>query len=172
MAHAFNTIPAKPTFGTLKPNLSQSDYINRKKGVITFCKSPSTCQRIYPSTSYATLHSFNLGKYTLGLNKCNIIPINKSNLIISQYTKANLTEVCTVKPLFPYTQPVPCSSDLPCDPCQNNNHVTINTTDIFYQKYKIDPLGELFGRTQCGELNYTHYMVFNPPNTSLTLAKL
>jgi hypothetical protein len=33
----------------------------------------------------------------------------------------------------------------------------------------IDPLGELFGKTQCGELNYTHYMLFNPPVKPLTL---
>ena len=36
MAHAFKTISAKPTFGTLQPNLYQSDYINRKKGIIVF----------------------------------------------------------------------------------------------------------------------------------------
>lgn len=173
MAHAFNTISAKPAFGTLKQNISQSDYINRKKGVITFCKSPSTCQKIYPSTSYDRINSFNLGKYTLRLNKCNIIPINKSNLIIGQYTKENLMEVCTIQNLSPYTKPEPCGYDAPCNPCQNNNPIAINTTtDVFYQKYQIDPLGELFGKTQCGELNYTHYIMFNPSSSSLTLSQV
>ena len=36
MAHAFAPIPAKPAFGTLKENLYQSDYINRKKAEISF----------------------------------------------------------------------------------------------------------------------------------------
>ena len=37
MAHAFKTIPAKSTFGTLQEELNQSDYINRKKkNVILF----------------------------------------------------------------------------------------------------------------------------------------
>ena len=31
MAHAFKNISAKPTFGTLREELNQSDYINRKK---------------------------------------------------------------------------------------------------------------------------------------------
>jgi hypothetical protein len=33
----------------------------------------------------------------------------------------------------------------------------------FYQLFYIDPCGELFGNSQCGELNYTSYMVINPP---------
>ena len=174
MAHTFNTISAKPTFGTLRPNLYQSDYINRKKGIITFCNSRSTCKKIYssPMPSYDTLNSFNHGKYKLSLDKCNILPVNKSNLIISQYTKSDLTDVCTIQPLFPHIKPEPCSSINPCSPCQNNTPVTINTADVLYQTYQIDPLGELFGRTQCGELNYTHYMVFNPSSTLLTLANV
>ena len=37
MAFAFSPIPAKPTFGTLKENLYQSDYINRKKAKNNYC---------------------------------------------------------------------------------------------------------------------------------------
>jgi len=87
-------------------------------------------------------------------------PINKSNLIISQYTKTNLKDVCTVSNIFPYFKPVPCSSDYPCNPCQNDNPVIVDSSSItpFYHNNIIDPLGELFGKTQCGELNYTHYM--------------
>ena len=41
MAHAFAPIPAKPAFGTLKENLYQSDYINRKKAKYTYCRGPA-----------------------------------------------------------------------------------------------------------------------------------
>jgi hypothetical protein len=169
MAHAFKTVSAKPTFGTLRENLYQSDYINRKKGAIIFCKSPSFCQRIRPAPSYNTRNSFNLGRYTLSLDKCNIFPVSKGNLIMGQYTKENLKDVCTVSNLIPYIKPEPCGSDEPCDPCQNNTPVLLDPAEIFYQKHMIDPLGELFGKTQCGELNYTHYMLFNPPVKPLTL---
>lgn len=173
MAHAFKTISAKPTFGTLRENLYQSDYINRKKGIITYCKSSAYCQKINRAPSYDRINSYNLGSYTLALDKCNIIPVNKGNLIIGQYSKTNLADVCTVSSLIPYTAPAPCGYDNPCSPCQNNTPVIIDPSaspgTVFYQNYSIDPLGQLFGKTQCGELNYIHYMVFNPPPNPLTL---
>lgn len=186
MAHAFNPMSTKPvigtnnqnisgksTFGTLKPNLYQSDYINRKKGIITFCKSPAKCQRMKSAPNYNTLYSFGLGRYSLTLDRCNIFPVNKSNLIFSQYSKLNLKDVCTVSQIEPGVNPEPCGDVLPCNPCQNNNPVIINPATAinpFYWTYQIDPLGELFGKTQCGELNYTHYMVLNPPTNPLTFA--
>jgi len=173
MAHAFNTISAKPTFGKLRENLYQSDYINKKKGILTFCRSPSVCQRIRFAPSYNVRNSFNHGLYALNLKKCNICSVNKSNLIIGQYTKSNLQDICTISDIFPYSKPAPCSDDDPCDPCQNNNPVIIDPTTAtqpFYLTNTIDPLGQLFGKTQCSELNYTHYMEFYPPPKPLTLA--
>jgi len=161
MAHAFKTISAKPTFGTLKENLYQSDYINRKKGTIAFCKSPSGCQnsclKIRVAPSYDKINLFNLGRY---LDRRNLFLNNKTNLVIGQYAKENLIQVCTVSPLSPYMKPTPCGPDAPCNPCQNNNPVIIdpaNSTDAFFNIYITDPLGELFGKTQCGELNYTNH---------------
>ncbi len=170
MAHAFKTISAKPTFGTLRPELYQSDYINRKKGIITFCNLP-VCQQNKFISSYNTKNSFNIGRYALTLDKCNILPVNKSNLIIGQYTKSNLKDICTVSNIFSYSKPTPCGSDAPCNPCQNNNPVIIDLTSVkpFYETHIIDPLGQLFGKSQCGELNYTHYMQFYPPPKPLTL---
>lgn len=171
MAHAFQTIPAKPAFATLKQKLYQSDYINRKKGLLIYCNSPSICNRLRIAPSYNIRNSFNTGRSAFNLARCNILPINKSNLIIGQYTKANLTDVCTVSNIFSYSKPAPCSSDDPCNPCQNNDPVVIDPAAIkpFYYTYQIDPLGELFGKTQCGELNYTHYMFLYPPTKPVTL---
>ena len=173
MAHAFKTISAKPTLGTLKENLYQSDHINRKKGISIFCNSPSRCQRTPFVPSYDIRNSFNIGRYALQVNTCNILPVNKSNLIIGQYTKENLKDICTISEINPTVNPSPCGSDSPCNPCQNNNAVKIDPLSAinpFYYTYQIDPLGQLFGQTECGELNYTHYMVFYPPQKPLTLA--
>ena len=126
MAHAFKTISAKPTFGTLKHNLSQSDYIARKKWFAHTYNMP------FPDTN-----------------------VNKSNLIMGQYTKLNLMGICTVAKIEPTVTPSPDAS------CPTDKPVIIDpnaTTDPFYYKYQIDPMGELFGKSQCGELNYIRYM--------------
>jgi hypothetical protein len=133
MAHAFKRISAKSTFGTLQEELYQSDYINRKK-----------------------------------INCKTILPVNKSNLIVGQYTKLNLYNICTVSNGPPPS--IPCEFNNDCNPCQDDNLVKIDAnpdvnsySNIFNLNYTIDPLGELFGKTSCGALNYTNYMVFNPP---------
>ncbi len=145
MTHGFKIVLANSTFGTLRENLNQGDYINRKKGIITGCKK----------VKLSTKKSFNTGR--------NIFPVNKTNLIVGQYSKLNLSDVCTASELFPYLKPSPCSLNAPCNPCQNNANVVLDLNQPFYNKYQIDPLGELFGKTQCGELNYTRYMSFYPP---------
>ena len=170
MAHAFAPIPAKPTFGTLKENLYQSDYINSKKSKLAYCRTPSYCNKIKISNGYEGINSYNLGRYSRNLETCNIIPVNKGNLIIGQYSKLNLNNVCTISYGTPPTKP--CSNDNPCNPCQNTTSVIIDpnsATEPFYWNKTIDPLGELFGASQCGELNYTKYMVFDPPTKPLTL---
>ena len=161
MAHAFAPISAKPTFGTLKENLYQSDYINRKKAKNIYCTAPKLCNRLLKSDSYDKINLFKLSYY---LERRNVIPVNKDNLIIGQYTKLNLDNVCTVSNGPPPSKY--CSYEDPCNPCQDNSPVIIDTSSTsnpFYWGHTIDPLGELFGSSQCGELNYTKYMVLNIP---------
>ena len=167
MVHAFTPIPAKPAFGTLKENLYQSDYLNRKKAKYAYCRTPSYCNKIKIANSYALINSYNLGRYSHNLETCNIITVNKGNLIIGQFAKLNLSNVCTVSSGPP---PItPCTNDTPCNPCQDNTSVVVDpnaspatpiSSHPFYLNATIDPLGELFGASQCGELNYTKYMVF------------
>ena len=101
-------------------------------------------------------------KKKLACCRNNILPINKNNLIFGQYSKSNLYNVCTVSKGPPPS--IPCGFNN-CNPCQNSNNVIIdpNSTTPFYFNYTIDPLGELFGKTSCGILNYTNYMILNPP---------
>jgi hypothetical protein len=173
MTHAFQTIPAKHAFGTLRGNLSQSDYINRIKGKQTYCNSPSYCQKLITSSSYENKYLFYLGRYSLGLETCNILPVNKSNLIMGQYTSMNLNNVCEAINQPPPNTLIDCNSTNyeSCTTCDTPINMNVNPTTgqwnsgntKFYQDIYIDPIGELFGNTQCGELNYTQLMVFNPP---------
>lgn len=152
MAHAFKIIPATPTFGTLKQNLYQSDYIKRKKSIS--CMKSS---KITTSKSYEMKYSYNQEKNHVNSNSCNIIPVNKSNLIIGQYSKLNLDGVCTVSVVSKTNRDI---NEYDCD----STPVQLDPSVIFYENYLIDPLGQLFGKSQCGELNYTRYMNYSPPD--------
>ena len=131
MAYAFAPISAKPTFATLRDNSYQSDYIKIKKS-----KHLCECKKT-----------------------CNTKIVNTGNLIMGQYSKLDLTGVCTVIPT------TPCNNIEDCEPCQMKDPVPIdpnnpNSTTPFYFSNTIDPIGALFGNSQCGEQNYARYMVF------------
>jgi hypothetical protein len=162
MSRTFQIISAKPTFGTLQEKVYQSDYIQRKKGKIIYCGTPALCNILRVSNSYDKRNSYNAGRYSYGLEKCGLIATNKYNLVMGQYTKSNLKNVCVVSVGAPPTKY--CSNSITelCDPCQTTDEVEIDTSSSappFYTANTIDPLGELFGKSQCGELNYTDYMV-------------
>jgi hypothetical protein len=175
MAHAFAPIPAKPTFGTFRKNLYQSDYINRKKAKLIYCNSKDTCGKILVAADYKERALFKTGRDAINLLRCSnaVIPINKANLIMGQYTKLDLNRVCTVLNTTNYSAS-DCLKHINdtdiniINGCPNNSPVIIDpsSTTPFYQSNIIDPCGYLFGNSQCGELNYTSYMVFYPPTVS------
>lgn len=143
---------AKATFGNLNGQLYQGDYIKRKKAILTYCNSPSICNKLVKSPNYETTNSFKLG---FRLQTRNILRDNKTNLIIGQYSKSNLDGVCTA------IATTPCINIGRCLPCENKDPVPINpnSDEPFYWNHTLDPLGQLFGNSQCGELNYTFYMM-------------
>ena len=129
MAHAFKTIPAKPTFGTVQPLLYQSDYLNSKK-------------RIALLSNYKR-HNLCYDAYYLWRKPSFTNQINPVNLVYNLYSKENLYNVNTLA---------------------YNNNLTVPVTNInpsltpLYNYYTIDPQGQLFGNSPCGELNYVNYM--------------
>jgi hypothetical protein len=145
------------TFGTLRENLYQSDYLVRKTAEQIYCNNRHNNCYNNRSPNYQRKYLYNLGQYAQSVRSCNIIPINKTNLIVGQYAQMNLNGVCTVIP------GAPCSNS--CEACVNKTPVELkpSSTTPFYLSNTIDPLGQLFGNTQCGELNYTRYMRFYPP---------
>jgi hypothetical protein len=158
MAHAFKTIPAKPTFGTLTKAGYQSDYISNKKANLLYCnnRDRKTCDKLTKVSNYDQYNLFYKGRYLNDLNKGCILPFDKTDLIAGQYTKMNLKDVCTV------STGSPCSLIDSCSGCSSGAIVDTNETKPFYQVNTIDPLGSLFGRSACGTNNFTSYMVYSP----------
>jgi hypothetical protein len=177
MARAFAPIPAKPTFGTLRKDLYQSDYLARKTGALIYCNSRATCGKLRVAKDFREKLLFSKGKDFINGLRCSKfnIPVGKSNLIMGQYTKLNLDTVCPVINIDNGSSlPIPTQcydNDFLINPITNEipncGNVRISNTNTsstpFYQLYYIDPCGKLFGNSQCGELNYTSYMVINPP---------
>jgi hypothetical protein len=174
MAHAFKTIPGKPAFGTLKQVVFQSDYLGKKKAQRTVCTSQANCGKIKNAKSYEQVNQHKEGFRLNAAKRCNILPFNKSDLIVNLYSKMNLKYACTMINGYPCINPelsdVSCSligSNIPkccSNACSSVKTITPGSSNPFNWNNTIDPLGNLFGNSQCGIQNYTQYMVFNPPN--------
>ena len=159
MTHTFKPISGKPTFGTLTQVVYQGDYINNKKAKLVYClnKDKTNCNKFAKAPNYKEYNLYNKGRYLDALNKGCILPFNKTNLIAGQYSKMNLASVCTVISGYP------CSQIDSCPECLNPTLINATTaTEPFYQTNTIDPVGSLFGKTQCGINNFTRYMVYSP----------
>jgi len=162
MAHIFKSIPAKPAFGTLTQVVYQGDYLSNKKAKLAYCANRNksvSCGKLVKSGSYDQFNLYNKGRYLNALDKGCILPFDKTNLIVGQYTKMNLTSVCVVG------NGNPCSLIDSCVSCETPAKIDASSTvtEPFYQINTIDPLGQLFGRAQCGINNFTRYMVYSPP---------
>ena len=129
MTHAFKTIPAKPTFGTVQPLLYQSDYLNSKKRQALANRKP-----IDASISYDAYLLYNPRVAT---------QINPFNLVYNLYSQENLYNINTLAHNKNLTVPVTKINPL---------------LKPLYNHYTIDPQGQLFGNIPCGELNYVNYM--------------
>jgi len=137
---------AKATFGNLKNTLNQKEYITNKKNKLLCCQNTG----IY--TNYELRNAINF-------NYLRKLSINKSDLLVTQYTKSDLKDVCVISLGHPPS--IHCDYNNSCNPCLTTDQVPINASseEPFYYNQTIDPLGELFGLTPCGELNYVKYMV-------------
>lgn len=159
MAHAFKTISAKPTFGNTTPTTYQSDLTAHKKLQQLYCASSLPCKKITQTNNYANLYLF---KSNNAHTCCQNFPVSKTNLVAGQYTILDLVNVCTASKQMNTNPVVPFVCDKPVkmlvDP---STGVWNSSTTSFYQDVSIDPNGELFGNTQCGEMNYANYMVIN-----------
>ena len=79
----------------------------------------------------------------------NRLSFNKNNLNINLITKLDLTNVCVIE-------------DASGNVCANYGIIYVEIPN-FYNRYIIDPSGQLFGNTSCGVNNFLNYLVYNPP---------
>jgi hypothetical protein len=160
MAHTFKPIPGKPAFGTLTQPGFQGDYISNKKAKLLYClnRDKTNCNRLAKVSNYGQYTEFYKGRYLNALENGCILPFDKTNLIAGLYSKMNLTSVCTV------INGNPCSQIDSCSGCEVGAIIDARSsvTEPFYQTNTIDPVGNLFGNSQCGPNNFTRYMVYSP----------
>lgn len=159
MAHTFKPIPGKPAFGTLTQVVYQGDYISNKKAKLFYClnRDKTNCNKLDKAQNYNQYIQFYKGRYLNALDNGCILPFDKTNLIAGQYTKMDLTDVCTVIDGYP------CSQIDSCSGCSSGASIdATSATEPFYQTNTIDPVGNLFGNSQCGTNNFTRYMVYSP----------
>ena len=158
MAHTFNPIPAKPAFGTLTQVVYQGDYITNKKAKLVYCsnRDKKSCNNLTKAINYGEYNLYNKGRFLNALTNGCILPFDKTNLIVSQYSKINLNSVCTVIDGFP------CSQVDSCSGCEVGAKIDATIDSPFCQTNTIDPVGALFGKSQCGINNFTRYMVYKP----------
>jgi len=179
MAHAFKIIPAKPAFGTLKEVIFQSEYLKNKKSKRSFCTSESQCGRVTKADSYNHMNLYRQGFRLNKLKSCNALPFDKTNLIANLYSKMDMKYACSFTNGLPCVNPEltyandSCGLVPPCcsTACLGSKTLTVgtNATNPFNFTNTIDPVGDLFGKTQCGTENFTHYMYFSPPTGATTL---
>ena len=90
---------------------------------------PAFNKSAFAKPAFGTFNTamYDWGQNSNSLESYNIIPVNKWNLIMGQYTKLNLKNVCTVSNGTPPTQH--CGNgynEKPCNPCQNTLPVKID----------------------------------------------
>lgn len=144
-----NCIPAKPTFGKMKPQLYASDYI-KNKSISTILQTNKNKFNLANDFNFnSSCQNCRIrGKKFCYRNKCNTKcciyndDIDYTKLNINLITKEDLEGVTVIETfprgVYPTT----------IDP---------NLNTPFYENYTIDPKGELFGNTCCGINNYLLY---------------
>ena len=146
MPRSFNNFSAKSAFGVNKESNGSGDYILKKKARAIYCTSYS-CPPRYNLNTQGDLNLLRTAKYIDRNN--NRLSFNKNNLNINLITKLDLTNVCVIE-------------DASGNVCANDGIIYVEIPN-FYNRYIIDPSGQLFGNTSCGVNNFLNYLVYNPP---------
>lgn len=145
MSNAY-CIQAKPTFGKLKPQLYAGDYIKNKAiTVILQNKKTQSLPTNILNSNIDCCNCYATGKKFCYRNKCNykccgntdgtLANINFTKLNINLITKEDLKDVNVIETFPGGITPTT---------------INPNITTPFYQNYSIDPSGQLFGNTCCG----------------------
>lgn len=83
----------------------------------------------------------------IGANK-NSLTFNKFNLNLNLFSKMDLSNVCVIEDTIGNVCPT---------------YIDYNQIPNFYNRYVIDPKGQLFGYSECGINRFLTRLVYNPP---------
>jgi hypothetical protein len=96
--------------------------------------------------------------YCKCINNLNSLPFNKYNLNLNLFSKLDLSNVSVIE-------------DTSGNICPT--FIDYNQVPNFYNRYVIDPSGQLFGNTECGINKFLSYLVYNPdPKDHTCLCKI
>jgi len=149
----FSTNPGKAAFGSLQTGQSAGDYISNKKAKNTYCNI-SLCRPYNKITKQSDLIMLKKSNYLY--RRCNSYNLNKTNLCINLITKLDLSSAKVIASQFTGVSPTPILE-------LTNATAGYLDQNPSYLIYKIDPCGQLFGKSICGINNYQDYVVYNPP---------
>jgi hypothetical protein len=149
----FPTNTGKAAFGSLKTGQTAGDYISNKKAKNTYCNI-NFCRPYNKVSNQSDLILLNKANYLY--RKCNSYNFNKTNLSINLITKIDLTGVKVIASQLTGNSPTTIIQ------LQNSTSGYLDEKP-YYLIYKIDPCGELFGKSTCGINNYQDFVVYNPP---------
>ncbi len=143
-----NIISAKNTFGKVYSKPYAGDYIRKKSITTVLCpvlKCTSMINNLSRQSNYISLKNLQNTSNSCCYNGRDLI--NKTNLNINLITEENLKYVDVLQKNYP----------VPTTPTNVDPNIS------FINNYTIDPKGQLFGKTQCGLRNFTHYMIYKCP---------
>ena len=96
--------------------------------------------------------------YCKCINNLNSLPFNTYNLNLNLFSKLDLSDVSVIQ-------------DTSGNICPTL--IDYNQIPNFYNKYVIDPSGQLFGNSECGINKFLSYLVYNPdPKDETCLCKI
>lgn len=146
MSRPFKSYSGRAAFAEVNEPMNSGDYTLNKKSKAAFC-APNIChpnRNINSQSNLLMLRNANTLKFNSFVSN-----FDKTSLYVNLYTTLNLENLCPI-------------SDL-----SGNCQIPITTTPLYinsvmppYEKYIIDPSGDLFGNSPCGENNFTNLMQY------------
>ena len=115
-------------FSTIKPKMTQSDYIKSKKSVLFYNSANNVNNTPKKISGYKMMDLFNAGEYQREVNSGKIPAFNKSALAINLHSKDDLLNVSVISRTH-------TKLDV------SKNLVNFDTAIPFYYFYSIDPSG-------------------------------
>jgi hypothetical protein len=167
----------KPSFGNTFESNYASDYLRNKKAKLLYANNFNGYRETGRLGSQNNYLLYGRAKLIRNVETCATIPaFNKDNMVSGLYTTENLGSRLGAGGYVNVVADASYNSDASC-PAFSATTIKKNTiypdtsTKPFYQVYKIDPCGLLFGNTPCGYDNYEIFRVYSKPavNTKASL---